>query len=120
MIPLAWDALPEDETALETAADAAEECASACAASLAHVDLEARRALRSIAAVASLASDHVREREVDPAPALGLCVRLIDSRAGVLDRVARLGSGLLAASARRCARSCRRALVSLYRMGETG
>ena len=121
MIPLAWDALPDKETALEGAAEAAEECARACTAGLAHVDGKARLALRSIAAVSSLASDHVREREVDPAPALGLCVRLIDSRAEGLDRAARSGSGLVAASAaRRCSRTCHRTLASLYPVGGSG
>jgi hypothetical protein len=99
----------------EAVASAAEECVVACLEALRSVG-ESGGALRSIAGVASITAERVREHDPSDLPfALSLCSRVIESACDELERLSELPAGLAAAAAaRRCANVCQQALAMLY------
>jgi hypothetical protein len=113
VIPLSWvlGSGPEPEAAFA----AAEECAGVCAAALRQTHDEERRTLAAISGVCRFVADCAHASDFDTRTALGLCVRVIESHAAVLDKIGRSEDGTLAASAaRRCALQCARALTASY------
>ena len=115
VIPLSWVLGSGPEPELEVAFAAAEECAGVCAAALRQTHGEERRTLAAISGVCRFVADCADASHSDARMALGLCVRVIESHAAVLDKIGRSEDGTLAASAaRRCALQCARALTASY------
>ena len=115
VIPLSWSLGSEPEPELEAAFAAADECAGVSAAALRRTHDEERRTLAAISGVCRLVADCAHASDSDTRTALGLCVRVIESKAAALDKIGCTEGGTLAASAaRRCARQCSRALTASY------
>jgi hypothetical protein len=115
VIPLSWSLGSGPEPELEAAFAAAEECAGVSAAAVRRTHDAERRTLAAISGVCRFVADCAHASDSDTRTALGLCVRVIESNAAVLDKIGRTEGGTLAASAaRRCARQCSRALTASY------
>jgi hypothetical protein len=115
VIPLSWSLGSEPGPELDAAFAAAEECARVSAAALSRLHDAERRTLAAISGVCRFVADCADASHSDARMALGLCVRVIESNAAMLDRIGRTEGGTLAASAaRRCASQCARALTVSY------
>ena len=115
VIPTSWTPPLEGGSRMDDAITAAEECADACISAIRAGGRRERDVFAAIAGACSLGAKYGREAHRDSAAALGLCVRVIESKAEDLDSVADTPSGLLAVTAaRRCVQCCKRALIALF------
>jgi hypothetical protein len=116
-VPLEWTEPVSLEAALQDALRSAQECAALCLDIAPVLPLRVRGRIATVFAASCVAAERLEEGRHDSTAALALCVRIIDSKVSGIDEASPETRGL-AASARRCADRCRRALAALYLSGE--